>query len=39
MSPFKAAIFVGVTIGLVSFIGIKFLANRQVIAEDGRLFI
>lgn len=39
MSPFKAAIILGVTIGVVSFVGYKILVNRQTGAEDDRLFI
>lgn len=39
MSPFKAAIFVGVTIGLVSFLGIKILASRPDQHNRETLFI
>jgi hypothetical protein len=39
MSPFKAAVIVGVTIGLVSFIDIRLLASRHSGAKADRLFI
>jgi len=39
MSPFKAAVIIGVTIGIVSFFGVKLLASRETGAEDDRLFI